>query len=372
MPQKKQLNTIFILSAAGILAALAAAALLLGPRREPSAPTGPVVIETSEAPQPEVVDVAVNTPSPAPTEPLPETACTLLADRRPVLTMSSEEELRSLLLEYLETCAAAPEGERFISAAFACELIFADAEADAHLSSHEDALALLTNTADVVPVRVITEKLLQTELPIETSSTNSAALAGGCRIIRQLGFAGYAVESVRRSYLAGALESEDAPVLTQQREGRALMILNGTWTSRGETPGRGEGVKGKDAGELTLSLPMRGSISSYFGMRSGSMHNGVDIGGSAGTAVTAPGEGLIVYCGERGAYGFVIDIDHGGGFISRIAGLEPESILVEHNQRVFLGDQLGALASAAGSKKPHVHYELLVDAIPTNPLFYMD
>ena len=77
-----------------------------------------------------------------------------------------------------------------------------------------------------------------------------------------------------------------------------------------------------------------------------------------------------MYCGERGAYGFVVDIDHGNGFVSRLTHLA--DVQVELNQRVFIGDTVGTLAPDEDGGKPVLHYELIIDGIPYNPLFYID
>ena len=115
---------------------------------------------------------------------------------------------------------------------------------------------------------------------------------------------------------------------------------------------------------------MRGQMVHYFGYVEGKMNYGLEIGNSAGTNVVAPGEGVVVYCGERGAYGFVVDIDHGNGFVSRLTHLS--DVQVELNQRVFIGDPVGKLAPDADGGKPVLHYELIIDGIPYNPLFYFN
>lgn len=370
MPAKKRLTRIFIYSAAGVLAVLAAVGMLLKEKPPEPVPAGPVVIEASQAPAPEIVDVMPAAPSPDVAEALPAGASTLLVDRAPVLTLASEDALRELLAEYLAAAAVAPEGERLVSAEFACELICAPAAEDAHLTAYEDALALLSNAPGTVPVRLVTEKRTETTAVIETSTTNDALLAKGSRIIKQLGFAERTRTTAQLVYVGGAPARENAPMQTETIEGRTQLISVGTWSSKGDTPGKDLGKRSKDPGELKLSHPMRGSVNSYFGMRGGNMHNGLDIAAKAGTRVSAPGEGVVVYCGERGAYGYVIDIDHGAGFVSRLTHIDPDSVQVEYNQRVFSGDPVGTLAAASGGK-PHLHYELLIDSIPHNPLLYI-
>ena len=374
MMDHKKLTNILLLSAAGVLLLLMLTGLLLGPRAE-QAPIEQaelvVTVSATEAPEVVSVDASEPTPEPVETPALPAGAATLLVDRTPVLTLASEDELRTLLSEYLSASAVAPEGERFVSASFACELILAEASADAHVSDYADALVLLTNRPAIVPVRVVTQKTVTTATAATTASEDDPALARGSRILTQVGADGAPDSIAVRTYVAGELTDESAPTVKVTRESRAFLMRVGTWTSRGDTPGKDEGKKGKDAGELKLSYPMRGSVSSYFGMRNGNMHNGVDIYNKAGTAVTAPGEGLVVYCGVRGAYGFVVDVDHGNGFLSRLTHLDPDSVQVELHQRVFGGDPIGTLAAAETGKKPHLHYELIVDSVPLNPLFYI-
>ena len=277
--------------------------------------------------------------------------------------------MQALLNECLMLSAAAPEGERFVSVEFADELLLVPGVEDLPLGGYDEALTLLRGEEQALALRVVTERLTEAELPMETTESNDDTLAKGSRIIMQYGVAGYTASVTRRSYVAGELAEESAPVETDKKEGRALLVRVGTWTSKGANPGRNEGQKGKSAGELTLSSPMRGNISSYFGMRNGNMHNGIDISANAGTVINAPGEGLIVYAGARGAYGYVVDIDHGNGFVSRLTHLDPASVQVEYNQRVFPGEQIGALA-AASAGKPHLHYELIIDSVPYNPLHY--
>jgi len=367
---KKQLTRIFTISAAGILALLVLIAFLISDNRAEEAFAGPVIVSVTEEPEAALVALAPATPSPAPTPALPEGACTLLVNRAPVFTLSSEEEMQALMEEYLLLSAAAPEGERFVSIDVADELLLVPGVDGLPLSGYEEALALLCGEQPVLRLRVVTERVTEAQQPVETTLSDDNALAKGSRIIMQYGVAGYTASATRRCYVAGELVEESAPEEIDKVEGRALLVRLGTWTSQNNTPARNDGPKGKSAGELKLSSPMRGNISSYFGMRDGNIHNGIDIAASAGTAIVAPGEGLVVFSGPRGAYGYVVDIDHGNGFISRLTHIDPASLQIEYNQRVFPGDRIGTLA-AADVGKPHLHYELIIDSVPYNPLHYM-
>ncbi|GIW48590.1 MAG: hypothetical protein KatS3mg079_066 [Caloramator sp.] len=60
--------------------------------------------------------------------------------------------------------------------------------------------------------------------------------------------------------------------------------------------------------------PSRGYISSYFGMRWGRMHQGIDLAGPTGTPIYAADTGKVVFAGWMGSYGKCIMIDHGNGY----------------------------------------------------------
>ena len=117
---KKLLNRIFLLTAAGVLLALGSIGALRAAR--PVVNTGPVVFEQATI---DTVDVETVQETPTPTqEPIRySNTVTLLVDRAPVMTLASELAAKQMLWEYLESHAIAPEGERFLSAKFDCELI---------------------------------------------------------------------------------------------------------------------------------------------------------------------------------------------------------------------------------------------------------
>ena len=365
---KKRLNRIFLLSAAGILLVLGALGVLRAMR--PVVDTSPVVVEEAKV---ETVNVETVDASPAPTAE-PETyedTVLLLVNRVPLMTLSSELAAKQMLWEYLSSLAVAPEGERFLSAKFDCELILAQADPTIKPMDEGAALSMLSQNLALVPVVVTTLRTETSETPPAVSETTEPALPKGERIITQLGTGSLTQISMQAVYRAGALLETGAPETKTLRLARETMICTGTYTKAktSGTPDRLEGVEGKSKGDLKLGYPMRGQMVHYFGYVEGKMNYGLEISNSAGTNIVAPGEGVVVYCGERGAYGFVVDIDHGNGFVSRLTHLSDAQ--VELNQRVFIGDPVGKLAPDADGGKPVLHYELLIDGIPYNPLFYI-
>ncbi|MPM28467.1 hypothetical protein SDC9_74993 [bioreactor metagenome] len=367
---KKKLNRIFLLSAAGVFLLLGVVGAVRSLRPEASA--DPIVVFTQ--PEAEVISVeaAEVTLSPSPVPITYEGTVILLVDRVPVMTLASELEAKRMLWEYLSVSAVAPEGERFVSARFDCELILTQGDSYTKPLESFQALAMLQGNPAIVPIEVVTQRIAYAESSPEVQESSESALPKGFRIVTQLGTGTLTQTVTEVTYRAGEAVQTGTPLTKTLTEARASILRTGAYTKK-DTSGtalRLEGPEGKDAGDLKLTYPMRGQVVKFFGYNEGVMNNGLDISNKAGTDVTAPGEGLIVYCGERGAYGFVVDIDHGNGFVSRLTHLT--NVQVEMNQRVFAGDLIGSLAEDEDGGKPIFHYELIIDGIPYNPLYYID
>ena len=306
---------------------------------------------------------------------LPEGAVDLWFGEKPTgITVSSEAEAMTLLNDYLEECMnRIPERERIMSAGYDGALSLYDANANGTLMTGEEALELLMENPGLLPVRIVTEKRVRTAVTPGTETVKNANLAKGSRIVKQLGRSGIQVAVETKEYLSGTCVSVKSSEPANLFESLPTRIEEGTYLSKepDKEPGKKEGSRFKDPEGLKLILPVQQKISSYFGTRYGVMHNGIDIPAKAGTAIKAPAEGLIVYVGARGEYGTVIDIDHGNGFVSRLTHCD--NVQVKLNQRVFSGEQIAVLAeNEKGEEKPHLHYELLIDGVPANPLYYLE
>ncbi len=306
---------------------------------------------------------------------LPAGAVDLWAGEKPTgITVSSEAEAMAILNDYLEECMnRIPERERIVSAGYDAALSLYDADRHGTLLSADEALARLQEDPELLPVRIVTEQRVRTAAAPGTETVKNTNLAKGSRIIKQLGRSGIAVAVETKEYLSGRCISVKRGEPVNLFESLPTRIEEGTYISKDpdEEPGKKEGNRFKDPEGLKLILPIQQKITSFFGTRYGVMHNGIDIPAKAGTAIKAPAEGLIVYVGARGEYGTVIDIDHGNGFVSRLTHCD--QVQVKLNQRVFSGEQIAVLAeNDKGEETPHLHYELLIDGVPANPLYYLD
>jgi murein DD-endopeptidase MepM/ murein hydrolase activator NlpD len=122
-------------------------------------------------------------------------------------------------------------------------------------------------------------------------------------------------------------------------------------------------------------LPTDGYVSSRFSrsrwhpiLDRARAHLGVDIAAPAGTTVLAAANGRIVRAGYFGEYGLMIEIEHGHGYVSRYAHLRRAG--VREGQLVFRGSKIGEVGETGLADGPHLHYEVLLNGQPRNPLNY--
>lgn len=120
----------------------------------------------------------------------------------------------------------------------------------------------------------------------------------------------------------------------------------------------------------------RGYLSSGFGTRQdpfngySAFHAGIDFAGAKGDPVVAVAAGVVTFAGVRPGYGRVIDVTHGDGYVTRYAHNERLSVKV--GDTVTRGQQVALMGSSGRSTGPHVHFEVLRNGRPVNPLAYIN
>ena len=124
-----------------------------------------------------------------------------------------------------------------------------------------------------------------------------------------------------------------------------------------------------------FAQPVEGArLSSVFGRRTHPvygnvrMHTGVDFAAASGTPVRATAPGRVSFIGWRGGYGRVVEIAHGSDTMTRYAHLSAVPEGLAQGQRVAAGDVIGRVGATGTATGPNLHYEVLVDGRPTDPL----
>lgn len=111
------------------------------------------------------------------------------------------------------------------------------------------------------------------------------------------------------------------------------------------------------------------SISSRFGSRSGGFHTGLDLAKSSGSSIKAADGGTVVFAGWSGSYGYMVEIDHGGGFSTRYAHCS--NIYVKRGEKVYQGKIVGTVGMTGVATGPHLHFEVRKYGSAVNPSNYI-
>ncbi len=128
---------------------------------------------------------------------------------------------------------------------------------------------------------------------------------------------------------------------------------------------------------IPLTRPMLSGyrLSSGFGMRRDpfngrlARHEGQDFSAPTGTPIVAPATGKVVYAGWRRGYGQMLEISHGMGVVTRYGHMS--KFLRKVGDTVNRGDVIGQVGNTGRSTGPHLHYEILVNGAPRNPMTFM-
>lgn len=131
-------------------------------------------------------------------------------------------------------------------------------------------------------------------------------------------------------------------------------------------------------GNFMWPVPSCTNITSGYGWRnigSGSeFHKGIDISRSGiyGAAIVAADSGRVIQAGYGnygtgyGGYGYVVAIDHGGGYSTLYGHMS--SVAVSKGQQVTKGQTIGYVGSSGQATGAHCHFEIRVNGSAQNPL----
>lgn len=127
---------------------------------------------------------------------------------------------------------------------------------------------------------------------------------------------------------------------------------------------------------MPLELPLeKATIQSDFGMRFHpiekryAMHEGLDLRAARGSKIYAAGSGLVSKVGYSSVNGNFVCIKHSYGFESMYCHLE--SILVDSDTEIGIGELIGTVGSTGKSTGPHLHFAIKRKNRYVNPLIFL-
>lgn len=99
-------------------------------------------------------------------------------------------------------------------------------------------------------------------------------------------------------------------------------------------------------------------------------HKGIDIPAPSGTAIKAAAAGTVVTAAKHSSYGNYLIISHGGGYATLYAHCS--KLYVSAGDKVSQGQTVAAVGNTGYSFGNHLHYEVRLNGVLTDPLTYYD
>ncbi len=337
------------------------------PRTSPTAPPTPTATpaQLRVTPVPTPIRVQVQ-------REYPPDALDLVADGRVLFTVRNAEDGRLAVERYLQESAQLGLGDdqRLIRAGFDQKLSLESPSGRGELLNLEEAVNTLKADESLLPIVRTVVRCVIERGQVETINQENVRLTAGSRIYRNMGVYPYTLSYYETVYRGQAAFSEAKTNEFVVGQGKVdQLVEDGGWVKEAASPGAGP--EALPVSGFAPMWPVEGTISTSFGMTDRGMCYGTEISTESVSRVMAPEGGVVVYCGDRGELGLVIDILHDEtGCLSRIIGCQRP--LVELYQRVKKGEQVAVLPEPKGDTRLVVlRYELLINGLPENPEKYL-
>ena len=135
--------------------------------------------------------------------------------------------------------------------------------------------------------------------------------------------------------------------------------------------------RGGDQARVPTAMPVQDYpyLSSSYGWRRHpvtgqyAMHEGLDFAAPRGTPILAASGGVVIESGYKPGYGNLIEVDHGGGLLTRYA--HAQRLLVKQGDVVERGQRIALIGSSGRSTGPHLHFEVRLAGQPLDPKLFL-
>jgi lipoprotein NlpD len=248
--------------------------------------------------------------------------------------------------------------------------------AENHSESNFDALTIASATRLII-LRVAVAALLSAFAGCASSPprTRASSRYGQKVPVEHVVHRGETVYHIARAYGVSVRSLLDANHLSDSRDlrvGQSLLIpgaysyasLGGSAESSADT------LWDVPRAPRQFGWPVwSGAVSSGFGMRHGTMHDGVDISAPVGTPVHAADSGVVVFTGRLNGYGKTVIIRHTDRYVT-VYG-HNSRILVSEGSSVARGQTVAEVGTTGRTTGPNLHFEVRYDNRAYNPLSYL-
>ena len=144
---------------------------------------------------------------------------------------------------------------------------------------------------------------------------------------------------------------------------------NAARASRGEDRTAAK-VSPERAAQDVWLLPLDDFVfTSPYGVRWGKLHAGIDLAAQEGTPYKSVHAGTVTQAGYQGGYGYSITVKQADG--TEVIYAHSRRLLVRAGDKVTAGQVIGEVGNTGYSYGTHLHLEVHVKGMPTDPIGFL-
>ena len=129
-------------------------------------------------------------------------------------------------------------------------------------------------------------------------------------------------------------------------------------------------VEADSAGQTSGVRILSGPVTSGFGGRWGTFHEGLDIAAPIGTPIHVPLAGTVISSGPASGFGMWVRVQHADGTITVYGHINRSFVQV--GQHVATGQVIAETGNRGQSTGPHLHIGVMVNGVYINPRPWLD
>ncbi|WP_236832888.1 M23 family metallopeptidase [Blastococcus sp. KM273128] len=223
----------------------------------------------------------------------------------------------------------------------------AQANADSSARAARDEMAAAEEAAQVAKARADAQLADQQRAYAEVAAqkaTHEAELqAAQIKVLELQG-----ARNAYQQWMAQKQAEEAAAAAAAERSAREA--------AEAATAARNDSSGGGSGGSSGYATPFSGRVTSCFGARWGTSHNGVDVASPIGTPLYAPISGTVKRAGSATGFGLAVYLLGDDGAVYVYGHIN--DYFVRPGDRVVAGEQIAEVGNRGNSTGPHVHFEV--------------
>lgn len=237
---------------------------------------------------------------------------------------------------------------------------------------------IIANAEGKFSISLATDIVYTREIAYDVTTEYDESQSSSFEKVKTEGENGEEEVTVRTVYVDGVQTDAYETDATVIKEAVDEVVVKGSSSSSGESSSSSESSSSTSSassygsGSFIWPLPYTHNLTSTFGTRWGRLHGGLDIsaGGVYGQPIIAADSGTVILAGNQGdGYGNYVIIDHGNGYKTLYGHMS--SVAAYTGQQVAQGEVIGYVGSTGNSTGSHLHFEIRVNDVQTDPLQFV-